>query len=39
MVVKGLIKTGAYFDSVTLMIAARELALKRGHGGAADLLK
>lgn len=38
MVVKGLVKTGAYFDSVTLMIAARELSGKPGVKDAAVVM-
>jgi succinyl-CoA synthetase alpha subunit len=38
MVVKGLIKTGAYFDSVTLMIVGRELSAKPGVGDAAVVM-
>jgi succinyl-CoA synthetase alpha subunit len=38
MVVKGMIKTGAYFDSVTLMIVGRELSAKPGVGDAAVVM-
>ena len=38
MVVKGMIKTGAYFDSVTLMIVGRELSAKPGIGDAAVVM-
>ena len=38
MVVKGLIKTGAYFDSVTLMIVGRELSAQPGIGDAAVVM-
>ena len=38
MVTKGIIKTGAYFDSVTLMIVGRELSAKPGIGDAAVVM-
>ncbi len=38
MVVKGMIKTGAYFDSVTLMIVGRELSAKPGVNDAAVVM-
>ncbi|MBI5240122.1 MAG: acyl-CoA synthetase FdrA [Elusimicrobia bacterium] len=38
MVVKGTVKTGAYFDSVTLMVAARELSAKPGVQDAAVVM-
>ena len=38
MVVKGMIKTGAYFDSVTLMIVGRELSAKPGISDAAVVM-
>ncbi|MFA6003726.1 MAG: acyl-CoA synthetase FdrA [Elusimicrobiota bacterium] len=38
MFVKGLIKTGEYFDSVTLMIAGRELSARPGVSDAAVVM-
>ena len=38
MVVKGMIKTGAYFDSVTLMLVGRELSAKAGVSDAAVVM-
>jgi hypothetical protein len=38
MVVKGIVKTGAYFDSVTLMIVGRELSAKPGVRDAAVVM-
>ena len=38
MIVKGIIKTGEYFDSVTLMIAGRELSSRPGVSDAAVVM-